>query len=235
VLRLAPRRVLGRRPVERLDLVALQQREVAQQPPHVGVVGVHPELEELVRRRALGSSHTDVPAAVLPNFVPSRLSRSGKVSTCADSPSIFRISSVPAVMFPHWSLPPTCSVTPWRRRSSTKSYDWRSMYENSVYEIPSRAGSARSPCEHHVHREVLADVAQQVDRAERARATPGCRSPRGGRALEVEEALELPPIAAAFSATTSRAFSCRSADRPLGSPMSPVPPPTSATGRCPCS
>ena len=47
-----------------------------------------------------------------------------------------RISSMPAVMFPHWSLPPICSVTPSRRRSSRKSYAWSSMYENSVYEIP---------------------------------------------------------------------------------------------------
>ena len=43
---------------------------------------------------------------------------------------------MPAVMLPHWSLPPICSVTPSRRQSSRKSYACSSMYENSVYEIP---------------------------------------------------------------------------------------------------
>ena len=37
------------------------------------------------------------------------------------------------------------------------------------------------------------------------------------------------------SATTSRGFSTRSADLPLGSPISPVAPPTRPTGRCPAS
>ena len=46
---------------------------------------------------------------------------SGIVNPCASAPSTRRTSSMPAVMFPHWSLPPNCSVTPSRRRSSRKS------------------------------------------------------------------------------------------------------------------
>ena len=41
-------------------------------------------------------------------------------------------------------------------------------------------------------------------------------------------------IASEFARTTSGVFSWRSAVFPLGSPIIPVPPPTSATGRCPC-
>ena len=44
-----------------------------------------------------------------------------------------------------------------------------------------------------------------------------------------------PRIRSTHSATTSRGLSTRSADLPLGSPISPVAPPTSAIGRCPAS
>ena len=42
-----------------------------------------------------------------------------------------------------------------------------------------------------------------------------------------------PRIRSTHSATTSRGFSTRSADLPLGSPISPVAPPTSANGPVP--
>ncbi len=88
-----------------------------------------------------GSSQT-APASVFPNLVPAAVVTSGDVIACASSAGVRRISSIPAVMFPHWSLPPICNRTSWRRRSSRKSYAWSSMYENSVYEIP----ASMRPC-----------------------------------------------------------------------------------------
>ena len=64
-----------------------------------------------------GSSQT-VPLSVLPNFVPSALVSNGVASACTRAPSARRTSSTPAVMLPHWSLPPNCSVQPYERKSS---------------------------------------------------------------------------------------------------------------------
>jgi hypothetical protein len=48
----------------------------------------------------VASSHT-APASVLPNFAPDDVVTSGIVNACASAPSTRRISSIPAVMFPH--------------------------------------------------------------------------------------------------------------------------------------
>ena len=45
--------------------------------------------------------------SLLPNFLPDESRRSGNVSPKADFPRILRTRSVPAVMLPHWSAPPT--------------------------------------------------------------------------------------------------------------------------------
>ena len=71
----------------------------------------------LVRR---ASSHT-VPDSVLPNFVPSALSTRGVVRPYTSSRRALRMSSIPMVMLPHWSLAPSCSRQPSssnRRRKS---------------------------------------------------------------------------------------------------------------------
>jgi len=77
------------------------------------------------------SSNVDsqtVPASVLPNLVPDAVVTSGKTrpwasglafSACGPcalsrSPRNRRIRSAPAVMFPHWSLPPICNRQPQR-------------------------------------------------------------------------------------------------------------------------
>src|SRR3954463_9332492 len=53
LLGLAPLGPLGHGTVEDLDLLPRQERELAQVPAHVAVVGADPELEELVRTGAL--------------------------------------------------------------------------------------------------------------------------------------------------------------------------------------
>ena len=50
---------------------------------------------------ALALSQTEPPPVLLPNFVPSALVISGNVRACASAPVVRRISSSPAVMFPH--------------------------------------------------------------------------------------------------------------------------------------
>src|SRR5699024_12503739 len=63
-----------------------------------------------------GSNQT-APPAVFPNFVPSAFVISGTVrpNTFTSSPAsisrFLRINSIPAVIFPHWSLPPSCNET----------------------------------------------------------------------------------------------------------------------------
>ena len=70
----------------------------------------------------VGSSQT-VPASVLPNFVPGgRRHQRHHQAVRLLSPAACRIRSIPAVMLPHWSLPPICSVQPYRSKSCRKSY-----------------------------------------------------------------------------------------------------------------
>ena len=79
--------------------------------------------------------------------------------------------------------------------------------------------------EHAVDREVLADVAEELE--DRDARPVEVVDQRAGGALEVEEALHLTRIRRTQPATTSSSFSVRSFAR--GSPIRPVPPPTRAT------
>ena len=58
-----------------------------------------------------GSSQM-LPVSDFPNLLPSLFVTRGSVTPCAATPSVRLMRSVPAVMFPHWSLPPICNVTP---------------------------------------------------------------------------------------------------------------------------
>ena len=87
--------------------------------------------------------------------------------------------------------------------------------------------------EHVRHREVLADVAQEVEQAERRRASRGCstRSAWVGPGAKSRKRASWSRIAwtLALRSPGGRAGG-RSAERPDGSPIRPVPPPTTATG-----
>jgi hypothetical protein len=60
----------------------------------------------------LSAASHRAPAADLPILSPVEVVMSGVVSACAASPFTRRISSTPAMMLPHWSAPPTCSLQP---------------------------------------------------------------------------------------------------------------------------
>ena len=79
---------------------AIEQREVAQVPSGVAVVDVDQELIELVRRRQR-RVEPDRAGLGLAELVPVDVVTSGDVIACASAPSVRRISSIPAVMFPH--------------------------------------------------------------------------------------------------------------------------------------
>ena len=78
----------------------VEEREELQVPHRIAVVGIQPELIELVRLVSCGSSQI-VPASVLPNFVPAAVVISGNTRPCALPPRTRRIRSMPAVMLPH--------------------------------------------------------------------------------------------------------------------------------------
>ena len=195
----APRDVLARRrerPLDRLELVALEPREALEVLHHVAIVGVQPELVErgratCARRRAtprrLRSCRTSR------RWPWSAAARPGR-ARCA--PRTFRTSSQPAVMLPHWSLPPICSVQ--RSRScSTRIVVGLQQLVAELGEtdavVALEAALHRFLRHHVVDGEVLADVAQEVEEADRPQpvdvvATSARRSTTPG---EVEKALEL--------------------------------------------
>src|SRR3954447_12965569 len=116
------------------------------------------------------ASRNTAPFSDLPIFLPSRVSSSGEHianaggSSPSSRPTTLRISSSPAVMLPHWSAPPICISTPRWRKSCRKSADWRVMYENSVNDMPPGRGRLHRILRKHVRdREMLADVAQEVE------------------------------------------------------------------------
>ena len=98
-------------------------------------------------------------------------------------------------MLPHWSVPPICSVQPYRRYSSTKSMRLQQLVAELGEGQPAASSSRAltdSRGQHLVDREVLADVAQEVDRAEAARSSRGCSTIARVAAVEVEEPRHLP-------------------------------------------
>jgi hypothetical protein len=105
-------RSLGMFGLQGLDFFAALERENPNVVAGVGVGRVEPKLVELVGRRALGVE-PDVATLGLAKLVPSAFLMSGVVSAKASPPPMRRMSSVPVVMLPHWSLPPICRRIPW--------------------------------------------------------------------------------------------------------------------------
>ena len=103
-----------------------------------------------------------------------------------------------------------------------------------MYEMPLlalfEARAHRLLAEHHVDAEVLADVAQEVEIAE-AREPVGVVDELRAACAEIEEARELCAQRRRRCAADLRVeSSLRSSLLPLGSPIIPVAPPTSAIG-----
>ena len=166
---------------------------------------------------------------------------SGTVSACASTLSTARSSSMPAVMFPHWSLPPICSVHP-RACTAAESRTpagactrIRCMKCRRLH-----AGAHRFFLQHVVHAEVLPHVAHEIhgphvqqpvgvvahDRAARlaerqkaARAAPESRAAFAARSPECSAA------ARSYFRTDRRSWPCRR--RPARSAWCPA--------RCRCA
>ena len=141
-----------------------------------------------------GSSQI-APSALLPNFSPSARVMSGRVSPCTDAPARLRMRSMPAVMLPHWSEPPTCSSTGHVLVQPCVVVG----LQQHVAELRERdavlardAAAHRLLGEHVVDRDVLADVAQELDHADRLGPVAVVDQPcLAGPGLEVEEGREL--------------------------------------------
>ena len=181
----------------------------------------YPELVEGVRRVRSAVSQT-APLSVLPNLLPSALVTSGAVSpnasTCAASR---RIRSMPATMLPHWSEPADLHAS---RRAFVQVQEVVRLQQH-VAELgvadallaALQALAHRVLLDHHVDREVLADVAQHLDERRACRASRRCSTMLRGvrRRLEVEQALEDPALAPRrLRSTCSRVSSWRSASLP---------------------
>ena len=179
------------------------------------------------------------PPSVLPYLVPSGLVISGVASACTAAPSTRRIRSTPddqvAPLVAAADLQ-RAAVPPVQLQEVVGLQDL--VAELGVAD-PARfqPGPDRLPAEHLVDREVLADVAEELQRGQRLGPVQVADHQRAGRpgAEKSRNRDTSPRIRSTHSATTSRELSTRSADLPLGSPISPVAPPTSAIGRCPAS
>ena len=113
-----------------------------------------------------------MPFSVLPNFTPEAVVTSGITRPWAFRARSFRMRSMPAVMLPHWSLPPICT----RASVAIEQLQEVVRLQQQVAELGERnplfalePAVDRLLLEHVVHGEVLARVAkkrEQIDRAE---------------------------------------------------------------------
>ena len=138
-------------------------------------------------------------------------------------------------MLPHWSAPPICRSTPVRAVQVQEV----GRLEGLVAELGEAhaRGEARLDGvlgEHVGHREVLADVAQEVEDGHRASQSrlstmSGCAGP-GEKSRKRSSCRRSAAELASIVASSRR---LRSVDLPDGSPIMPVPPPMTMTGRPP--
>ena len=233
--RLLRRALLRRRRrlrVERLDLLARQQREVAEVASDVRVVGREPELIERVRRRA---------RRVEPDGARFRLAElRARRRRDERHRQRVRLGAIHAAdqLDPRRDVAPLIAPAELQRHAvAPAELEEVVRLEQHVRELGVRdarvhARAHRVLLQHVVHGEVLADVAQEVHQVQRVQPLRVVAHARRARSLEVEEALELRcGSPSAFAATCSAVSSWRSVVLPLGSPIIPVPPPTSAIGR----
>mmetsp|Transcript_15812 Transcript_15812/g.26695 ORF Transcript_15812/g.26695 Transcript_15812/m.26695 type:complete len:260 (+) Transcript_15812:199-978(+) len=151
----------------------------------------------------------------------------------ASVPRMRRLRSVPAVMLPHWSLPPICAVTPYVRLKWTKSYPCSSWYENSVKLIP-------SPSSRVFTLSLLSMVPMRANlptsRRNSRKPIPANHSrllrsmPGTGASRCVSSARRMASMPLLFASMVASSITGRSALLPEGSPTRAVAPPSRATG-----
>ena len=109
------------------DLVEREEGEQLEVALDVAVVGVEPELVEVVRAGLLGVE-PDVAGLALAELGARRRGEEREHQAVRLlARRACPISSMPAVMLPHWSLPPIWSSQPSLRNRCQKSYAWTSM------------------------------------------------------------------------------------------------------------
>ena len=139
-------------------------------------------------------------------------------------------------MLPHWSEPPNWSVTPCSRYRVQEVHRLEQhVAELRVADARLQPPPHRVPGEHPVDREVLADVAQEVDDRQRRRVQSWLLT----TVAALSPSKETKPLTwrrtrSVQSATVSAELSVRSPES-RGSPIMPVAPPTRTYGVCPAS
>jgi hypothetical protein len=210
-----------------LDLLP-EEGEVAQVPVTSASSVFRPVLIEPEGEVRSGSSQT-APASVFPNFTPDAVVMSGKTAPKA-LPPVMRPDELdaPTVMFPHWSLPPN-----WKRHAVILEEPVEVVrLEEQVAELRvaqprplvlQASADALLP-EHHVHREVLAHVAEEVqDRHVPSHSRLSTSRAGFGTPSKSRKASSCARTASALAATSFVVRRFRSSDFPEGSPMRPGP------------
>ena len=176
------------------------------------------------------------PPVDLPNLRPSESVTSGAVSACTVAPSTRRISSTPPTMLPHWSEPPIWS----RQPSPAEQVQVVLALQQQVAELGvGHALGGQPPLDrlagqHDVDREVLADVAQELQH--RLRAGPVEVVGDHARRSASRRTRRTAPAGRGCGRTQSATVSvlCRvRSPTSRGSPICPVAPPASTIGRAP--
>ena len=97
--------------LEACDLLLRQRREDLDIACRIGIIDIQPELVEGVWARALGIEPY-IATLGLTELTTVGLRDQRTYQSIASPASIRRISSVPVVIFPHWSEPPICRRQP---------------------------------------------------------------------------------------------------------------------------
>ena len=114
----------------------------------------------------MSASSQTAPASVFPNLAPSVLVISGVTRACACVPRARRIRSTPAVMLPHWSLPPHLEKAAVAVEQGHVVVGLQQhVAELGVRDPTGQPALDRLLGEHVVDAEVLADVPHEVDGA----------------------------------------------------------------------
>ena len=185
--------------LDRLDLRPAEQGEHPQQAPRLSVLAIEPELVEGIRRRSLGIEPDRGPRRGLAEFRPARVEQQ-RIAQAVSPVTIGRLA-----LDPPDQLQAGRDVAPLVGAAHLE-LDVEGLVElqevRRLEEHVAELGVAQPGLEpvgdrilgQHVRdREVLADRAQEVEQLERTEPGMVVGDPGAGRAVEVEEALELGP------------------------------------------
>ena len=229
---------------ERVDLLALEEREPLQERHHVGVVDVDPVLIERVRARAVSGE----PYGALFGLAD-LLAVAAREQRRGDAVRLAGLGVATELVVDQIDAGDDVAVLIGARdlhRAAERAAQVQEVVclQQHVAELGVadallavlQALAHRVLLDHRVHGEVLAGIAQHLDEAELLEPVGVVQQQRAGRRarVEIEEALEHAALPGDVGFDLlARSSSWRSASLPEGSPIMPVPPPISAIGRWP--